>query len=447
LRLAPFLLPVLLSAGALALTPEQRQQNLSSFDYVWNTVRNKHWDQTLGGLDWDKVRRELRPRVEHAETDEEVRALISEMLARLHQSHFAVIPGSVYHDVEQPAAAARNATVASVPAPATPDEASGSVGFDIRVLGGEAVVSSVEEGSSAAKQGVRPGWIVRSIGGADLGPSLARVSRTYEDSSLRDMMLARVVTSRLEGPVEQSISIEFQDAHDQPRRLSIQRQTPRGNPAKFGYLPSSNVWLDARRINSDVEYIAFNYFLDPTRLIPAFQGAVRGCSPCSGVVIDLRGNPGGIGILAMGIAGYFIEKPDQKLGIMRMRDLPLKFVVNPRPPVFSGPLAILIDGLSASTSEIFAGGMQDLHRARVFGTRSAGAALPSMIERLPNGDGFQYAAATYQSESGRTLEGAGVTPDEITPLTRAALLAGGDPALDAAVQWIYKQQKGTSQTP
>jgi carboxyl-terminal processing protease len=109
-------------------------------------------------------------------------------------------------------------------------------------------------------------------------------------------------------------------------------------------------------------------------------------------------------------------------------------------------VAVLIDGLSASTSEIFAGGMQDLGRARIFGTRSAGAALPSMIERLPNGDAFQFAAASYTSQSGKVLEGAGVTPDETKPLTRAALLAGKDPALDAAVDWIRQGARASMNT-
>jgi len=56
---------------------------------------------------------------------------------------------------------------------------------------------------------------------------------------------------------------------------------------------------------------------------------------------------------------------------------------------------------------------------------------------LPNGDGFQYAIANYISEGGQPLEGLGVTPDVETPPTRAALLAGKDPALDAAVAWIH----------
>jgi carboxyl-terminal processing protease len=100
-----------------------------------------------------------------------------------------------------------------------------------------------------------------------------------------------------------------------------------------------------------------------------------------------------------------------------------------------------MDACSASTSEIFAGGLQDLHRARVFGTKSAAAALPSVIERLPNGDGFQYAVGNYISEGGKPLEGQGVKPDVEVKLTRPSLLAGHDAVLDAALDWIGKAAK------
>ena len=95
-----------------------------------------------------------------------------------------------------------------------------------------------------------------------------------------------------------------------------------------------------------------------------------------------------------------------------------------------------MDELSLSTAEILAGGLKDLKRARVFGTRTPGAALPSMIVLLPNGDRFQFAMANYISAGGKPLEGEGVIPDVETPLTRAALLEGRDPAVEAAVRWI-----------
>ena len=61
----------------------------------------------------------------------------------------------------------------------------------------------------------------------------------------------------------------------------------------------------------------------------------------------------------------------------------------------------------------------------------------AFIEKLPNGDGFQCAAANYISEGGKVLEGIGVTPDVEAPPTRELLLAGRDAALDAALDWIH----------
>src|ERR1700688_1683989 len=124
-----------------------------------------------------------------------------------------------------------------------------------------------------------------------------------------------------------------------------------------------------------------------------------------------------------------------------MRDATLNCVINPRAEVFAGPVAVLVDGSSASTSEIFAGGLKDLGRARIFGTRTAAAALPSVIQKLPNGDGFQYAVANYISEGGKALAGAGVTHDVEVKLTRQAPLAGHDPVVDAALEWIGRQPK------
>ena len=71
---------------------------------------------------------------------------------------------------------------------------------------------------------------------------------------------------------------------------------------------------------------------------------------------------------------------------------------------------------------------------------SVGAALPSVLERLPNGDGFQYVFANYISQGGAALEGAGVTPDVEACHTRTALLEGRDLVLEAAVDWIRSQQ-------
>ena len=134
---------------------------------------------------------------------------------------------------------------------------------------------------------------------------------------------------------------------------------------------------------------------------------------------------------------------------MRTRESELNFVTNPRRidtsgelvDPYAGPLAILIDITSASTSEVFAGGLQVIGRARVFGQRSMGAVLPSLMDELPNGDVLQHAFADFIiSQTGVRLEGRGVVPDEEIRVTRRDLLDGRDPTLEAAVEWIVRQR-------
>ena len=372
------------------LTPKERQKNIDSFEFVWSTIRDKHWDTSLDGPQWQAVHDELLPQMRKAGSIGEAREVLRRMIARLHLTHYNIIPGDVYSDV-----------ASDVPEPAKRAE------VDVRVIGGKPVAVS---GKNAGTQ----------IEGMD--DLVARVDEQYKDSSLRDMMLARAVKAKL---ASEPAKAEGFEGHRQ------------GEPVKFGLLPTQYFWIESKRIG-DAGYIAFNVFLNPPKLFAAFDQALAACAKCPGFVIDIRGNSGGIGGMAMGVAGYFVDEQNKQLGTMYTRGVPLKFAINPRAPHFTGKLAILVDGLSASTSEILAGGLQDLHRARIFGTRTAGAALPSVIEKLPNGDGFQYAIANYISQSGKTLEGNGVTPEvEISP-NPEALRDGHDLVLEAALKWIQQ---------
>jgi carboxyl-terminal processing protease len=414
-------------AGGAQLTAEQRRLNLDSFDVVWTKIRDRHWDPQLGGLDWSAVRAEFRPRVGHAATMDDARRAMSAMLGRLNQSHFAIIPGDAYSEMGDQ----------------TTPEYEGSVGIDVRVIkGDQAVVVSVAPGSAADRAGVKPGWALLSAQDRAVEALVARVRKA--GPHLEDLTLRRAVLALVSAPVGAPVKTEFLDGGGRKTALSLAAGVPRGRLSKFGNLPPLYVWAESRKIDrggARTGYLAFNMFLDPVNVMGTLNTLMESClKQCDGVVIDLRGNPGGLGVMSMGMAGWFVAGDNIVLGTMHLRDNTLKFAVTPRVEAFGGPLAILVDGGSASTSEIFAGGLHDLGRARIFGERTAGAALPSMIEKLPNGDAFQFAVANYISEGGRPLEGTGLTPDVETPVRRAALLAGEDPALDAALDWIGSEK-------
>jgi carboxyl-terminal processing protease len=176
--------------------------------------------------------------------------------------------------------------------------------------------------------------------------------------------------------------------------------------------------------------------MDPTFTMGEFGDAMASFEDCRGIALDLRGNGGGIAGMAPGLAGWFVQEGDLSLGQMLTRDSHLNLRVRPRLNAYGGPLAILVDELSASTSEFLAAGLKDLGRARVFGTRSAGAALVANMIRLPNGDGFEYAFADYESAGGGRIESNGVVPDVEIPYSRGNLLKNEDAALAAAIAWI-----------
>ena len=102
----------------------------------------------------------------------------------------------------------------------------------------------------------------------------------------------------------------------------------------------------------------------------------------------------------------------------------------------SGPLAIIVDGMTGSASECFTGGLQSLGRARVFGETSMGQALPALFDTLPNGDVFIHAWGDFVTGTGVRIEGRGVVPDEPVAVTRDTLLAGRDAPMQAALAWI-----------
>jgi carboxyl-terminal processing protease len=224
---------------------------------------------------------------------------------------------------------------------------------------------------------------------------------------------------------------------------------------KFGNLPPMTMRFERERLRApggaSVGVLRFNVWM--TAASRPFDEGVDEFRGADGIVIDLRGNFGGVGAMVVGMSGHFLDKP-VTLGTMHTRGGDLRFVANPRVvnaagaqvAPYAGPVVVLVDALSASTSEIFAGGMQSVGRARIVGDTTAGEALPAMMQRLPNGDVLYHAFADFTTPSGARIEGRGIVPDELVPLSRRALLDGRDPQMDAALRWIAaeKQRRATA---
>lgn len=421
---------------ATVATATQQSGHLETFDEAWRIIAETHWDPEFNGVDWDAVHEELRPRAAEAESIAELRTVIRDMIGRLGQSHFALWPSEALGGLRASGGG-------------TAGGGSGDPGFQVILVDDQFVVSVVDLEGPGAAAGVATGWILRRVDGYEIEGSAVPEVEDVDEHAVR-VEAQRAMQRRLSPSPGSTIELGFLDQNDEPRVVEIEIAPPAGRLSQFGNMPPIFATLESEVLRPDVDLevgvIAFNIWLPP--VIRPFDEAIDTMRHADGIILDLRGNPGGLGGMVMGTGGHFVDE-NLSLGTMRMRDNELDFVTNPRRidtsgalvDPYAGPLAILIDNTSASTSEVFAGGFQALGRARIFGQRSMGAVLPSLMDELPNGDVLQHAFADFVvSQTGVRLEGRGVIPDEAIRVTRDDLLEGRDPTLEAAVEWIVRQR-------
>ena len=400
----------------------QQRQNLESFELIWNKIRDNHWDESLVGDSWTTKREELLPRIKASTTIEEARAVMAELLDSLEQSHFQVLPSESYEAIEGVKGGRLD------------------IGLTVRLIGDELIVVKVRKGSTSESAGVKAGWQITKLRNKS-ATELIESFRNAEHGPQRAETIAGLTVARmLSGGAGKRLSVEFVDGQDVKRNLKIACEQPPGKMFPFGNLPPIRVDEETKTFPGNVGYYRFSAFLDPMRVMPAWRKAIKNPQHDKGFVIDLRGNIGGIAGMTMGMASAFSSQPTA-LGTITQKGSKLKLVTNRVKRPYKGPVAVLVDECSISSSEILAGGLQDLKMARVFGQRTAGLAYPSLIIKLPNGDGFQYAFADYHSASGARLEKTGVVPDVEIELNRDKLLANEDPVLQAALDWISSKNQ------
>ena len=186
-----------------------------------------------------------------------------------------------------------------------------------------------------------------------------------------------------------------------------------------------NVRYKAERLSETVGVLRFSAFVP--EVVKRFRRDLKTCfAGCRGIIIDLRGNPGGVMEVATYLASWCT--PERiGLGTMTIDGTPLTSRSAPQKGAFKGKIAILIDGDSCSTSEIFAAAMQDAGAARLFGAASPGQCLPSLIVPMPDGSRLQLAFGDVRRANGDRIEGVGVTPDESCT---------EEEAVEKARQWI-----------
>ena len=440
--------PASASPPVQALVQSDLSRRQEAFQIVWQTVNDLFYDPKFGGVNWANVRERYEPLVARAGSDREFHMLLQQMLNELHQSHFMVIPREAIPKIRvakdpDDSAGSDTGTMDAEEALNNinyklTDRLMTGIGIDLRVLEGSAVVTRVEPGSTAARAGLRPGFVIKKVGERSLDSVIAEIEKhPLWGSIIRPELPVFLIAGFINGEQTSPVRLGFLDARNRLRTITIRRERLKGemSPA-MGNLPSMYTEFESKRLRGGVGYIRFNAFVPS--LMEKLCGALRTMKNAPGIILDLRGNQGGLMGMVGGLGGL-LEASPTSIGTMETRGGRVPLVAFPQMAPYSGPLVILLDGSTQSAGEMFASGLQEAGRAILVGEKSAGNTLPSAIKKLPTGAIFQYGFANYETPAGKRLEGSGITPDLTVTLSRKNLLRGGDPQLSAAIRRLREE--------
>jgi len=363
---------------ATASASEQSRRR-DILDAAWTLVRDKHYDKTLGGVDWTAIRARYEPRALAAPSEATFYRVLNDMIGELGQAHMLVVGPGSEDDLpgEESVAAAKPASVGGPPptptvpegapriegAPgiAVPEAASaaaspaaappagapsvtsgghdsvGDPGLTIRSIEGKPVVTAIRAGSSASRSALRLGYVITAIAGRPLADA-TRSRRPLRPAEER-FAIRRAAAHRLEGAAGTKVTVAYLDANDRPGQVVLEREAMAGVPVEIGNLPPIYPNTQSRMMG-DVGVVSFNFFLlspvlaDVQKAIARFRAA-----GVKAIILDVRGNPGGQGAMAIPIAAAFVREP-LTLGSIQFRDFTQTLTARPSLDVtpFLGPL-------------------------------------------------------------------------------------------------------------
>ena len=210
-----------------------------AFQIVWQTVNDLFYDPKFGGVNWAQVRDRYQPQVATVSSDHEFHLMLQEMLNELHQSHFMVVPREAIPKIRMTKERSSRETEYAPDNSAEALEPEGpldslsykltdrlltGIGIDVRVLGGSAVVTRVESGSSAARAGLRPGFVIKKVGSRSLDSVISEIERHPQwGAIIRPELPVFLVAGFINGEENSPVRLGYIDARNRLRQPRLER--------------------------------------------------------------------------------------------------------------------------------------------------------------------------------------------------------------------------------
>jgi len=288
----------------------------------------------------------------------------------------------------------------------------GGLGIEVSMEDGFVKVVSPIDDTPAQKAGVQSGDLIIRL----------------DDQPVKGLTLNDAVKIMRGKPGTDILLTIAREGAGKPLKIKVTRAIIRVNSVKH------------RLLDDDFGYVRISSFQVKTTisLLEAIEQLIEeNKNPLKGLVLDLRNNPGGVLSAAVGVSDAFLEKGLIVYTEGRVSDSELRYNATPGDAIDGAALILLINGGSASASEIVAGALQDHKRAVILGTKSFGKGSVQTIQELNGGGAVKLTTARYYTPAGRSIQAEGIEPDikvarialekqkksgdEIKPLTEANL--------------------------
>lgn len=261
----------------------------------------------------------------------------------------------------------------------------GGLGIEITMENGIVKIISPIDDTPAAKAGLKAGDYITDI----------------EDETVIGLTLNEVV-SKLRGKVGTKVKITVRRVNEKPFTVTLTRDEIKIQSVK------------SELKNKDILYVRISSFNDDidSDIKKAVQKAQKELNnKLSGIVIDVRNNPGGLLDQAIKVSDLFLERGEIVSTRSRNEEDTIKYSATAGDIANNLPIVVMINEGSASASEILAGALQDHHRAVILGEKSFGKGSVQTVIPLRNKGAMRITTARYYTPSGRSIQAKGIEPD------------------------------------
>ncbi|MGE5337300.1 MAG: S41 family peptidase [Gemmatimonadota bacterium] len=404
---------------------------------VWKLIDERFYDPKFNGVDWERARRQFVPRAEAARSDAEFYAALKAMVRSLHDSHTQVLTARETVD--------RRRFV------------SPRMGLHLGWIEQQVAIIEVEPESPAALAGLRAGDVIRAVNGTRLDAGFfrrARSTSTLADAEAADAPFDGFSEARPTGAdgererVLRAVAREVRGAAGSPPHLSPVRfmvERDGGSIAEAtvaATLAPRPPSAEFRMLDGGVALIRFSRFLPEVRY--AVERALQDARFARAVIIDLRGNGGGLFEFYRWFAGRFLPESREVMRSLRRESGTTEQgsgVVRAGgvgPPLLQ-PLAVLVDSRTASAAELTAVTLAEQRDALLVGDPTCGCVVGVRAEYvLPDGGGLRVSETGFVSARGAHMEGRPTMPAVRVVPTLADLRAGRDVVLEEAQRRLLR---------